>query len=529
MKKRRLIVSAAAAVVVALAMTGCVKNANSGGSSTGAAKAADHTLTVAYSEGGQTLDPAEADDQTSDTLVVAAYDQLVTYGTTMKDGKRVSDTSKIVPMLATKWTTNSDKTEYTFTLRQGVKFQDGKTMTSEDVVKTFQYIAASADGSFLYQMAGIKSVTAPTSDTVDITLTAPNHLFMQIIPMYTFSIIDMDKVDANGGAGWLATHTAGTGPYVVDNWDPANSAKLTAYAGYWGAKPALSTVNLQFVSSDSSRIQLLQKGSVDMSLALQPSELSTLKGDKSIAIDSRASNEILFFAMNTDIAPFNNVKVRQAITYAIDYNELIKNVMAGQATRMESAVPDTMPGWTDAGYTAKYDLAKAKELLKEAGYPDGFSFNFTLGSGFSDWNDDAVMIQASLAKIGVKMNIQNMARAQFLTALANKNVQAYISRWTSFVNDPGYHLGLLLTTGASSNYNNFSNAQVDALWKQASTEQSASARTKNYQAMQKIINEQAPWAYLYQYNNVIVMRSDVQGYTSYPDNLIRFFQLSKKS
>jgi peptide/nickel transport system substrate-binding protein len=144
--------------------------------------------------------------------------------------------------------------------------------------------------------------------------------------------------------------------------------------------------------------------------------------------------------------------------------------MKNQASPMRSSVASSTPGFSDAGYTATYDLAKAKSLLTEAGYPNGFSFDFTLGSGFDDWSDDAVLIQAELAKIGVTMNIHKMARPQFLEALATKKVQSYISRWTSFVNDPGYHLGLLMTSSGSSNYMNYHNPEVDNLWTQASTQ-----------------------------------------------------------
>lgn len=524
MRKQRLFSALALVTAVALSATGCMANANSNANSD--AGSSDQTLTIAYSEGGKTLDPAEANDGTSDTLVVAAYDQLVTYGTTEVDGKRVSDTSVIEPMLAEEWAVDDTDTVYTFTLRDGVTFQSGNAFTSDDVVRSFEHIADSASASFLYGMAGIEAVEAIDDKTVQITLGAPNHLFLQILPMYSFSMLDMDLVDENGGAEWLTTHTAGSGPYVIDSWDPANAAKLTRNDDYWGDAPALSTVNLKFITDASNRLQLLQKGSVDAALEIAPKDLEKLDGD-GIVVDSRPSNKILYFAMNNAVAPFDNEKVRQAITYAIPYEKLINDVMKGQASPMRSSVASSTPGYTDAGNEATHDLDKAKALLDEAGYPDGFEFDFTLGSGFSDWNDDAVLIQAELAKIGVTMNITNMARAQFLEALAGKNVQSYISRWTSFVNDPGYHLGLLLTTDGTSNYGNYSNAEVDALWKQAATEPDAEARNELYGQMQQIINEEAPWAYLYEYNIAVAHSEGLDGYTSYPDGLIRFFQLSK--
>lgn len=235
MRKQRLFSALALVTAVALSATGCMANANSNANSD--AGSSDQTLTIAYSEGGKTLDPAEANDGTSDTLVVAAYDQLVTYGTTEVDGKRVSDTSVIEPMLAEEWAVDDTDTVYTFTLRDGVTFQSGNAFTSDDVVRSFEHIADSASASFLYGMAGIEAVEAIDEKTVQITLGAPNHLFLQILPMYSFSMLDMDLVDENGGAEWLTTHTAGSGPYVIDSWDPANAAKLTRNDDYWVTLP----------------------------------------------------------------------------------------------------------------------------------------------------------------------------------------------------------------------------------------------------------------------------------------------------
>ncbi len=513
---------------VALTAAACAPSANSNPETTGSggAGAESRPLTIAYSEGGKTLNPSEANDGTSDTLVLAAYDQLVTYGTKEEGGKRVSDTATIAPMIASEWSVDDTNTVYTFTIRDDITFQSGKKLTTTDVVKSFEHIDSSASASFLYGMAGIESVTEGEPGTVVITLTSPNHLFLQILPMYSFSIMDMDLVESNGGAEWLSKNTAGSGPYIIEDWDPATSAKLTRNEDYWGEAPPVGVVNMKFIADASNRLQLLQKGSVDIALEIAPKDLEGLDGTDGIVVDSRPSNKILFFAMNSNVAPFDNPKVRQAITYAVPYDKLITDVMKNQASPLRSAVASSTPGFTDEGYEATHDLDKAKALLVEAGYPDGFEFDFTLGSGFSDWNDDAVLIQAELAKIGVTMNIQNMARAQFLEALAGKNVQSYISRWTSFVNDPGYHLGLLLSSGGTSNYANYNNARVDELWKSAAAEPDVDKRNEMYGEMQQLISADAPWAYLYEYNIAVAHRDDIQGYTSYPDGLIRFFQLS---
>ncbi|WP_089775492.1 ABC transporter substrate-binding protein [Ruania alba] len=515
------------AVGTALVLSACGANANSNDGDADGAGTATDTLTVAYSEGGTTLDPAIASDVTSDTFVLAAYDQLVTYARTETDGQFEADTSEIEPMLAESWDVSEDDTRYTFHLREGATFHDGSDLTAEDVDATFDYIASSSNASFLYGMAGIDDVQAIDEYTVQIDLTAPNHLFLQILPMYSFSIINMDLVEENGGTDWLASNTAGSGPYTVDSWDPASEAVLSRNDDYWGEAPALRQVTMKFIGEASNRVQLLQNGEVDVALEVPPKDVESLDAVDGVTIDSRASNKILYFAMNNAIEPFDDPLVRQAISYAIPYENLISDVMMGQASPMHSSVASSTPGWTDAGYGYSHDLDRARELLEEAGYPDGFEFDFTLGSGFQDWADDAVLIQAELAEIGVTMNIENMARPQFLDALATGEVQSYISRWTSFVNDPGYHLGLLLTEDGTSNYVNYRNDEVNDLWEQAATEPDADIRADLYGQMQEIISTEAPWAYLYEYNIVVAHRDGVEGYTSYPDGIIRFFQMSR--
>ncbi|MBY0010320.1 ABC transporter substrate-binding protein [Paenibacillus typhae] len=520
-------------VAFSIMLAGCASSANptnpastaATGNTGTAAAAVKSNLTVAYSEGGTTLDPAEANDLTSDTLVLAAYDQLVTYGIKTEDGANIANTEDIQPMLAESWEVSDDNTVYTFKLKQGVTFQSGNPVNAEAVAYSFERVANSSSGSFLYGMAAIKSVKVVDDSTVEITLTNANHNFLQIIAMYTFSIVDQKTVEAQG-ADYLKTNAAGSGPFTLEKWDPATEAVFTANESYWQGAPSLSKVTMKFTKEASNRVLLLDKGDVDMAIEIPPKDVASLQSNTDLTVASNASNRILFFAMNNNVKPFDNVKVRQAINYAIPYDELLSGVMYGQAKQMKSAVASNTPGFTDAGFVYEHNLDKAKELLAEAGYADGFTFDFTLGSGFDDWEDDAVLIQAELAKIGVTMNINKLARAQFLEQQKTNNLTSYISKWTSFVNDPGYHLGFLLYGKGSSNYINYSNAEVDKLWEEANLETDAAKRTALYEQAQEIITTEAPWAYLYEYNRIVGMSNKISGYAFYPDEVIRFYPLS---
>ncbi|KOY17608.1 ABC transporter substrate-binding protein [Paenibacillus xylanivorans] len=518
-----------AMIALTVVLGGCASNANQQPVASGSGEATKPapTLTVAYSEGGTTMDPAEANDLTSDTLVLAIYDQLVTYGVKTVDGADVANTEDIQPMLAESWEVSDDNTTYTFKIKSGLKFQSGNPVNADAVVYSFDRVAKSSSGSFLYGMADIKSVTAKDDSTVEIVLNKANHMFTQIIAMYTFSIVDQKLVEEKGD-DYLKTNAAGSGPFTLEKWDPASEAVFQANNEYWQGAPKLSKVTLKFTKEASNRVLLLNKSDVDMAIEIPPKDVAALQENSNLTIKSNASNRILFFAMNNNVKPFDNEKVRQAINYAIPYDQLINDVMYGQAKEMKSAVASNTPGYTDAGYVYEYNLDKAKELLKEAGYAEGFSFDFTLGSGFDDWEYDAVLIQAELAKIGVKMNINKVARAQFLEQQKDGNLVSYISKWTSFVNDPGYHLGFLLYGEGSSNYIHYNNSEVNKLWEEAGAEPDQAKRNELYMKAQEIITTEAPWAYLYEYNRVVGMNNKVSGYVYYPDEVLRFYPLSKE-
>ncbi|MFB5761558.1 ABC transporter substrate-binding protein [Paenibacillus medicaginis] len=519
------------AMSMVLWLAGCASNANQAASSGGGGadgSSAPKAITIAYSEGGSTMDPAEASDLTSDTLVLALYDQLVTYGTKSSEGGEIANTEDIQPMLAESWDVSDDKLTYTFHLREGVKFHSGNPLTANSVLFSFERLKNSDSGSFLYGMSAIDTVTAVDDHTVEVKLSKPNHMFLQMISLYNFSIVDDVLVKEKGDGDFLKTNAAGSGPFLLEKWDPATEAVFNANPDYWQGAPKVSKVNMKFTKEASNRVLLLNKGDVDMAIEIPPKDVATLQSNENLKVQSNASNRILYFAMNNNVKPFDNPKVRQAISYAIPYDQLINNVMYGQGKQMKSAVASNTPGYTDAGYNYTYDLEKAKQLLAEAGYPDGLTFDLTLGSGFQDWADDAVLIQAELAKIGVTMNIVNVARAQFLEQQREGNLTAYISKWTSFVNDPGYHLGFLMYSKGSSNYMHYNNGEVDKLWEQASTEQDENTRKELYGKAQEIITSEAPWAYLYEYNRIVGMNKNISGYVYYPDEVIRFYSLNKQ-
>ncbi|NEN85657.1 ABC transporter substrate-binding protein [Paenibacillus elgii] len=527
MKKHQWLAGLAASALL-LTAVGCSPNANQKPDASAAPEQSkkDKIITIAYSDGGTTMDPAEASDLTSDTLVVAAYDQLVTYGVKTVDGGQVAKTDEIKPMLAKSWTVSDDKLTYTFKLQENAKFQSGNPVTADSVAFSLDHLKNSKAGSFLYQLSGIKAYTVKDAQTITIQLEKENHTFLQMLALYNFSVLD-EKVIKEKGNDFLAKNAAGSGPFAIEKWDPASEAVMTANKNYWQGAPQVDKVTMKFLKEASNRVMLLGKGDVDLAIEIPPKDVADLKNNANLTVKSDASNRILYFALNTTKKPFDNVKVRQALAYAVPYDQLVHDVMYDQAKQLKSAVPSNTPGYSDSGFIYKHDLDKAKQLLKEAGYENGLSFDLTLGSGFQDWEDDAVLMQAEFAKIGVTMNIQKVARAQFLQMQRERNLTAYISKWTSFVNDPSYHLGFLLYGKGTSNYGNYKNAKVDELWEKANNEPDQAKRNEMYKQAQELITADAPWLYLYEYNRIVGMNKNLKGYVYYPDEILRFYPMSK--
>ncbi|WP_240420654.1 ABC transporter substrate-binding protein [Paenibacillus periandrae] len=505
-----------------VANVGCSTNANQNNASASNASAKEQSLTVAWQAVASTLDPVNA---TSDVLAVNAYDRLLTYAVKPGDGD-AAKTFDLKPMLAKKWSISDDGLTYTFELQDNAKFQSGNPVTAESVIFSLERMRDSATGGFTYSLAQIKELAAKNEKTVVVQLKKPNPMFLQMLAMYWFSILD-DKLVKEKGDKYVNDHAVGSGPYRIEKWDPSNEVIFTANKDYWQGAPKVDKVTLKYVQEASNRVMLLQKGDVDVSVELPPKDMPNLKKEQGLSVHSNSSNRILFLALNVNKKPFDNLKVRQALSYAVPSSQLIHDVMYDEARPMKSALPSNTPGHTEAGYIYDYDLGKAKQLLTEAGYPDGFSFDLTVGSGYPDWNDDAVILQAEYAKIGVKMNIQNVARPQFLEMQKERSMSAYLSKWTSMVYDPSWHLGLLMGSKGTGNFNNYNNPKVDALLDQANDERDQAKRTAFYQEAQKIITTDAPWLYMYQYNRIVGVSNKVQGYMFYPDEFIRFFDLSK--
>lgn len=524
-KTRRFIAAVSLVAVGAVGLAACGK------SSAPQQSSQSKNLVLAYSDGGTTVDPAMASDLTSDTLTLATYDTLVQFGVKEENGKQVADTVNIKAAIAESWKTSDDGLTYTFKIRQA-KFQNGDPVTAEAVKWSYDRLYnVGGSGKNMFQtasLAGPDSIKVVDAQTIEFKLKNPNPTFLQVMSLYNWGIIN-PKVGKEKGDAWLGKNTegAGSGPFKLTSWNPATEAVLEANKDYWAGAPKVDKIVIKFIKEDSNRMMLLQNGDADLAIELPAKDMAQLKSNDKLVVNSDPSGRILYLSLNSKVKPFDNKKVRQAISYAIPYKDLVDKVMYGQAKQAKSPMPSFMPMYDGSFWKYDTDLEKAKQLLTEAGYPNGLEFTMLLGSGFSDWEQDAVLIQDSLAKIGVKMNIQKMPRSEFLQTIKKRDTQAFISKWTSFVNDPGYHLQNLLYSKGNSNYGNYNNPEVDKRIEAGAQLLDPAQRAPLYKDAQQMIVDDAPWVFLYEYNRIVVTSKSLKGYIFFQDELIRPYLLSK--
>ena len=537
MKKRVLALMLGGCMALGL-LTGCVQNANqqspapTGGGDAqptgeGTEPAGDGIITIALGPSVTTLDPADNTDGTAACVLYALYDRLVSYGTKEENGVMVADVENIQPSIAERWEVSDDQLTWTFYLDPDAVFANGEPVLAEDVEWSYMRTKDNPSSATSFATTNIESVEIIDDHTVQFNLSLHCPTFLELAEMYRFCILDKSQA-AEHDDDWLTTNAVGSGPYQVEKFDTSSEIILTAREDYWKGPDAVKNkqIVLRMIPEASNRLLLLQQGDVDLAIDLEPRSLQTLRDDDSdnITVQSNQSNRILWFGMNCELEPFDDPLVRQAICYAIPYDELVESVMYGDAAPMLSCIPTIMPGHIEGDDTHyPYDPEKAKELLAEAGYADGLTFDFTLGSGYSDWQDCAIIIQNALKEIGVTMNIQQVERAQFLEMAAAGQCQAYISRFTAFINDPGYLTVRLYTTGGSFNYNNYSNPEVDALYEEAVQLLDADERNAKYADIQRLVAADAGFAYLYEYNRTVAYNHEtLHGYTYHTDETLRF-------
>lgn len=442
--------------------------------------------------------------------------------------------------LAEEWEESEDGRTFTFHLREGLKFANGNPITAEDFVYSFDRALKGgfAESILLDMMTltdAIEQVEAVDDRTVVLRLKEGSPMMKELIIINFESPLDKETLEEHAtsddpwASEWMAANSVENGPYLLKSWTPGVGWELEPNPNYWNADAVLNAgIIVKQVDEPADRLALIKSGAVDVAYDIPFRDLTDLIQDPNVDVITRKSTWTFWLGMANGIPPFDNVKVRQAISYALPYETIRTRVLADFAVPSLGPVPPNMPTHDPALWHYDTDLEKAKQLLTEAGYPNGFETELAYLVGRSEDAEAAVWIQGNLAQIGVDVTINPLPAAHYFDRLNNRELPMYMGEWFSWVNDPFYHMTLnFRSDSVFTNSVGYSNSEVDKLIFDNLYETDLAKRTAASSEAQELIIEDAPAGFLYARNYVVVIRRGVKGFALYWDQNPRWMYLNK--
>lgn len=467
------------------------------------------TLVAAISADPQGFDPHITSAHSSFEILENVYDTLVT----------VDDNLNMVPSLAESWEVSADNLTWTFHLREGVKFHNGRALTADDVVYSYERIMNPDTGSGVsWRFGSVAGVEAVDDMTVAITLTEPSPNLLGRIGAYKgMAIVPKEIVED----GTIDTFPVGTGPFKFVEFMPGDHVTLEANPDYWEeGKPYLDGVTFQIIPDETVLLTNLMTGEVDWADSLPPQRVTELATSGEIIVQKKSGGDYWYVGLNLDREPFNDVRVRQAIAYAINRDDV------AAAAKWDTATPNDGPISPDSFWYYDYqpydqDLEKAKELLAEAGYPDGFDTEFMPTTFYEETVRSAQVLQAQLAQVGINADIRTLEWGTWLEEEGAGNFDMYICGWVGNL-DPDDYFYAQHYTDAGFNFTGYTNLDADALLDEGRTETDEAARKEIYDQVQELIIDEAPYVFLYSSDVVQAWQPYVNGYATIGTNAKRF-------
>ena len=424
-----------------------------------AATSAVDTLTIANAVKVDTLDPAQNSLNESIWMDQNIYSRLVQ---TDPAG------TKILPDLATSWDISSDGLTYTFHLRDA-KFSDGSAVTAQDAAWSLNR-SKNLSGGWGFLITPVVSITASDAKTVVIKLKTRHSPLLADLAIYAFAVLPEKAVTAQGNN--FFNKPIGSGPFVVTSLNADTEVDFTRNPNFYGAAPKITNLKIQIVTNDNTRVLDLQAKKVDIIENPPGNLLSQIGQNPNLKVDLFPSTRVDFIQMSGKDQYFKNDKVRQAVKSALDFNALNQLAYQGNAVPATSFMPYKMLFWDSSLPAVTPDLTKAKQLLSDAGFPNGFTTNLITTSGDSAGQSEAVVMKDALSKIGITLNIESYEQA---TAYAKVRTGAYGMAeryWTNDIIDPDevVTFGVDITAGANAFDSWWSNPEPAKLATQARSE-----------------------------------------------------------
>jgi len=497
-----------------------------GGAGNASAQGRESTVRIAWPYDTASLDPIGIGAQRSTWSVsLHLYDRLVTYAAVARpDGTRQYDPAELRPELAQRWEISPDSKTITFHLRPDAKFHDGSPVTAEDVRWSIERALNVKAAAGVMAVGGLKSadqLKAIDANTFQIVLPAPNRFAVPVFTIPFAAIFNSKLAKQNVTAQdswaseWLKRNAAGGGAYKLESF--RNDQVLLSRNESWvcGEKPAMQQVIFQTVPESATRGALVERGAADIAVEIPPNDFAAIQDrGQARALAIPMPNQMDFMAMNSQAAPFNDVRVRQAIAYALPYQQIFQSVFRGRGAPLFGAKGDPQPAIFPQPSAFNTDPDRAQALLKEAGQAAGFETSLIYSIGKAAYFDPlSLAVRDALGKVGIRVNIDRLPGAQFDERVAARNTQLLLDNRVAWLSLPDYWFTAFYTGTSTSNLGNFNDAKLNQMLKDLPGDAPSDVYGERTREMSKLVLTEVPMIPLRRGAVEFVMSKELSGYT----------------
>ena len=487
------------------------------------------------------LDPAEAYEPSGLEALNNIYDRLTRY--------EIDDLTKLVGGAAESWTISPDGKTFTFKLRSGMTFQSGDPVTAEDAAFSLQrVIKLDRNPTFLISQLGWTKdnvdslVKALDPLTLRITINADfsPSLVLSLLSSVVGSVVDKKvalahEVNGDLGNAWLKTNSAGSGPFALKSWKANESVVLEAFPGYRGGAPTIKRVVVRHVPEPATQRLLLENGDVDIARGLTPDQVAGLANDKDIAVATCARATSIYVAMNLETPQLGDSRVRQALKDLVDYDGMANSFLKGQYVVHQSFWPSGFWAALDK-HEYLFDPAKARQLLADAGDPNGFEITLDAANS-SPFINIAQSIQSTMAQGGVKVTLIPAEQKSLLTKYRARQHEMALVSWGPDFMDPHTNADTFARNTDNSDNpktkplawrNSWDIPEISRMTAAAAAERDTTKRERMYQDLQAKVTDEGPYIFMFQEISQVAERANVKGFVLGPTSALVYYEHAKK-
>lgn len=435
----------------------------------------------------------------------------------------VTPEGAIEPLLVADYQVSDDGLLWTLSLREGIRFHDGSLFDAEAVKFNLERFINPDNGfAFAFLLNRIESVEVVDDLTVDVRLSGPFAPFLAHLSHISTAIVSPTAVMEHGEEFYR--NPVGTGPFRFDNWTVGQQLEVVRFEDYWGEASPMERMRFIPAPENTTRMALLESGEAHVAVSVPPQDIMRLSAHPDITVDQTAGTRIVYIYFNPNIAPFGDVRVRQAINFAVDKEAIVEFVLGGAGVVADAPFSPGLFGYSPQT-PYPFDPERALALLEEAGYPEGFSTSLFCPSGrYLQDIQTCEAIQSQLAEVGIEVSIETFEWAAYLQRtglpLEDNDIPMAMYGWATGTGDADYALFPLLHSSQhvpmGSNRSFYSNPEVDQLLADARTIANQELREPMYHQAVALLWEDAPWLFLHLQAELTGIRNEVSGVVVYP-------------